>query len=74
MEDFRLPADDQLLYLVIEPLIDYPFHNNLYKIWNAGINSTKFRVSVDNSVGKWKLQSLRRSFARFVRILLAWDR
>ena len=25
MEDSRLPAVEQLLYLVIEPLIDYPF-------------------------------------------------
>ena len=31
MEDSRLPEDDQLLYLVIEPLIDYPSHNNFYK-------------------------------------------
>ena len=42
MEDSRLPADDQLLYLIIEPLIDYPSHNNLYKIWNAGINFTLY--------------------------------
>ena len=74
MEDSRLQTNDQLLYLVIEPLIDYPSHNNLYTIWNAGINFTIFRVSVDNNAGKWKLQSLRRSFARFARILLAWDR
>ena len=50
MEDSWLPADNQLLYLVVEPLIDYPFRNTFYEMWNAGIISTIFQVSVDKSV------------------------